>query len=278
MLRRTSVPSIIAAATLATLSLSARAVEPLSVSVADRELTAQLQVPGGYAAELTLRFENVVGLSKDSLDISAETVSLLDTSLLQRLSGIGSIPMGFPMLLAIEVDPASGFSFSGTVDIELYTHDLKFVPGMPLRLYSAAHGGTFHDITVSNEGGSYRSGGTKGNFSDFIIALDLRPPQQAAGDKLQRLRSLLDQYSADLDASIYADLSGRLSEVETAYAANSLVTAVRYTEAFADAVKNYGADIPNVWGAAHDLDNISGELRAAAGTLRFSLTLALNSL
>jgi len=32
--------------------------------------------------------------------------------------------------------------------------------------------------------------------------------------------------------------------------------------------------VPNVWRSARDLDNTAGNLRAAAGTLRFSLALA----
>ena len=34
-----------------------------------------------------------------------------------------------------------------------------------------------------------------------------------------------------------------------------------------------GSDIPEVWRAARDLDNVAGYLRAGADTLRFSLNL-----
>lgn len=255
------------------------AAAPLNVAVDENVLTADLQVPGGYSAKLTVTFENVVGLSADSLNVSAAAINPLDLNLLARLGNVVSgVPAGFPMLVSIEPDPSRGLSFSGVVDIELYTHDLEFVAASPLRLFSAPHGGAFQDITVMHGAGSYRSGGTKGNFSEFIIAIDSRTPLAAAGDKMQRLRSLLDGFATALDADIYNELSGLLSAAESAYASNSLVAAVTYVEAFADAVENHGTAIPNVWSASHSLENIAGKLRAAAGTLRFSLTLATNSL
>ncbi len=255
-----------------------RAEAPLNVSVEGDVLTADLQVAGGYSAKLTVAFEDVVGLSADSLNISAAAVDPTDAALLARLGTAASgIPLGFPMLVQIEPDPARGLSFSGVVNVELYTHDLEFVAASPLRLYSAPLGGAFTDVTTSHGAGSYRSGGTKGNFSEFMIVTETRTPMTASADKLGDLRALLDGYANDLDADIYNDLSGLLAAAETAYAGGALVATVGYVEAFAEAVHDYGSDIPDVWSAAATLDNIAGRLRAAAGTLRFSLTLALNS-
>lgn len=252
---------------------------PLNVSVKGNTLTADLQVAGGYSAKLTVTFENVVGLTPDSLNVSAIAVDPLDLNLLGRLgSAVSAIPTAFPMLVQIEPDPNLGLSFSGTVNVEFYTHDLEFVANSPLRLFSAPLGGVFQDITVMHGSGSYRSGGTKGNFSEFIIAIDTRTPLSAAGDKLQNLRSMLNGYAGRFDAGVHDELSGLLGAAEVAYASNSLVAAVTYIEAFADAVENNSGSIPNVWGASHDLENIAGKLRAAAGTLRFSLTLAINDL
>ncbi len=260
------------------LSQNALAAGPLNVSVDDNVLTADLQVAGGYAAKLTVTFENVVGLSAESLNISATAVNPLDAALLSRLgASVGSIPAAFPMLVQIEPDPARGLSFSGTVTVSLYTHNLEFLAASPLRLYSAPLGGAFTDVTSNHGAGSYRSDGTKGNFSEFIIVAETRTPLQASADKLAQLRTMLDGYSADLDADIYNELSGLLSAAESAFAGNSLVAAVTYAETFADAVEDHGSAIPNVWGAAHSLENIGGRLRAAAATLRFSLTLAMNN-
>lgn len=254
------------------------AAEPLDVTVDDNELVANLQVAGGYSAKLTVTFENVVGLSAESLNISARAVDPLDDALLSRLgSAAAGLPAGFPMLVEIEPDPNRGLSFSGTVNVELYTHDLEFVAASPLRLYSAPHGGAFEDITVFHGSGSYRSGGTKGNFSEFLIVVETRTPLGAAGDKLASLRNLLDGSAASMSAGTYSDLSNLLGAAESAFAANSLVAAVTYVEAFADAVEQQGNSIPNVWSASHNLENIGGKLRAKAATLRFSLTLAINN-
>lgn len=266
--------------TLCALSLAtvSQAAAPLNVTVDDNVLTANLEVAGGFSAKLTVTFEDVVGLSAQSLNISATAVDPSDTALLNRLGlANGAIPAGFPMLVHIEPDPARGLSFAGTVNVELYTYDLEFVAASPLRLYSAPAGGSFTDVTSSHGAGSYRSGGTKGNFSEFIIVAETRTPLQASSDKLIALRNMLSGYSADIDADIYDELSGLLSAAESAFSANSLVAAVTYVETFADTVEGHGGAIPNVWGAAHNLENVSGRLRAAAATLRFSLTLALNN-
>jgi len=257
---------------------AARAEAPLDISVDGNVLTADLQVAGGYSAELTVTFEDVVGLSADSLDISAMAIDPADLSLLSRLGRtVSGVPGNFPMLIRIEPDPKRGLSFSGVVNVELYTHDLEFVAHSPLRLYSGPIGGAFEDITVMHGSGSYRTGGTKGSFSEFVIAIDVRTPLQASGDKLSQLRALLSGYSSDLDTVTYNELSGVLTAAESAFAAGDLVSAVTNVEAFADKVKNGGAAIPSIWGACHDLENIAGRLRAAAGTLRFSLTLAINN-
>lgn len=252
--------------------------EPLSATVNGNVYVAQLQVAGGYSAKLTVSFENVVGLSPESLNVSAVAIDPLDPALLSRLGNVvAGIPTAFPMLVEIEPDPTKGLSFSGVVNVELYTHDLEFVAASPLRLFSAPLGGDFEDITVFHGSGSYRSGGTKGNFSEFIIAIDARSPIASAGDKLTRLRGLLDANANSMDADIYNELSGILTGAESAYASSSLVAAVTYVEAFAEAVESHGTAIPSVWSASHNLENVSGKLRAAAGTLRFSLTLAINN-
>ena len=279
MLRILSIAAVFSLLLTPGLSQPAHAADPLNVSVRGNVLTADLQVPGGYSAKLTITFENVVGLSADSLNVTAAAINPLDLNLLARLGNVvAGIPAGFPMLVSIEPDPNRGLSFSGVVTVELYTHDLEFVAASPLRLFSAPHGGAFEDITVRHSSGSYRSGGTKGNFSEFIIAVDARTPINAAGDKLQRLRSMLDGVATTIDADIYDELSNLLNAAESAYASNALVAAVTYVEAFADVVENHGNAIPNVWSASHSLENIAGKLRAAAGTLRFSLTLAINNL
>ncbi len=260
------------------LAAIAHAAEPLNVSISDNVYSADLEIPGGFSAELTITFENVVGLSAASLNVSAFAINPLDPALLSRLgSSAGGIPAGFPLLLRIEPDPNSGLSFSGVVEVELYTHDLEFAAASPLRMYSSPLGGAFSDVTTAHGAGSYRSKGSKGNFSEFLIVVETRTPLMAAGDKLVALRSLLTSYQAEIDAATYAQLQSLLVGAEDAFASGNLVAAVTYVEQFADTVENAGAAIPNVWAAAHNLPNVAGELRAAALTSRFSLTLALNN-
>lgn len=277
MLRMTRRFLLAASAACILAPLTSFAEQPLNVSVDGNVYTADLSVAGGFSAELTVTFENVVGLTPASLNVSASAVNPLDPALLGRIgSAVSGIPAGFPLKLTIEPDPARGLSFSGVVTVELYTHDLEFVPGSPLRFYSAPLGGAFRDITVDHSAGSYRTAGTKGNFSEFLVVVETRTALQAAADKFGYLRNLLDGHSASLDPAIYADLSGALAAAEGEFAANSLIAAVTYIEDFADSVEAYGGDIPNVWSASHSLENVAGQLRAAAGTLRFSLTLAIN--
>ncbi len=278
MAKRLILRTICVAVLSIAIPLSAQAAEPLNVSISDNVYSADLEIPGGFSAELTITFENVVGLSATSLNVSAFAINPLDPALLSRLgSNVGGIPAGFPLLLRIEPDPNMGLSFSGTVDVELYTHDLEFAVASPLRMYSSPLGGAFADVTTAHGAGSYRSRGTKGNFSEFLIVIETRTPVAAAGDKLGAVRSLLTSYQTEIDAGTYAQLSSLLTGAEDAYAAGNLVAAVTYVEEFAKAVKNAGASIPNVWAAAHNLPNVAGQLRAAAGTARFSLTLALNN-
>lgn len=254
------------------------AAEPVSVTVDDDTLVADLALAGGITAELTIAFEDVVGLTANSFDIDVSLVNPLDYQLLSRLpQSSGGLPTAFPVLLSIEPRPSQGLSFSGIVRVELYTHVLDFDPGAGLRLFSAEAGEPFRDITVSHGGGSYRSGGTKGNFSEFLLAVDTRPPLVAAGDKLDYLRQILDGSAGDLEAEVYQALSDQLATVESAVAATSLVAAVSAVEAFDDQVRAFDDRIPNVWSAGAPLDNVAGRLRAAAGTLRFSLTLAINA-
>ncbi|MGH8223161.1 MAG: DUF6689 family protein [Woeseiaceae bacterium] len=257
---------------------SVQAADPLNVTIEDNVYSADLQVPGGFSAKLTVAFENVVGLRARSLNVTAFAVDPLDPTLLGRLgTAVEGIPAAFPLLVRIEPNPHSGLSFSGIVEIELYTHDLEFGAASPLRLYSSPPGGAFSDVTTAHGAGSYRSKGTKGSFSDFLIVAETRTPLLAASDKLASLDALLSSHASQIDAATYVPLSNLVAAARDAFAAGNLVAAVTYVEEFGDAVKNADEEIPNVWAAARSLTNVAGELRAAAGTTRFSLTLALNN-
>lgn len=234
---------------------------------------------GGTAASLTVRFENVVGLSAANLGLSATTLNPLDPGLLARLGPAASVPAAFPLMIRIEPPPSGGLAFSGVVSIEIYTHALQYSPGTPFRMYAAPAGGTFRDITMSEGGGSYRSGGTRGTFSEFVIVTDLNGLSTVINGKFTALSQLLTEHAAQMSSAVQAELQSLYSVSLAAWQNNALVDAIRHTEAFAAAVEQHsGEGIPNVWRSAGDLTNVAGELRALAATLRYSLTVASNAL
>ena len=242
-------------------------------------LAAKVRLPGGVGAELSVSFEQVVGLSAQNLGLSARLLDAADVALIaNRLpSSLVSVPTGFPVLLTIEPPASGGLSFSGLVTVELYTHALTYLPGCPFRLYAAPLGGAFTDITESNAGGSYRVRGHKGDFSEFLIVADVRAVDAAIAVKFAQLDGELSAQAGVIESTVLSTLAALLDEAETAYAAGQTVQAIAKVEAFASVVQqNSGSGIPDVWRSARDLTNAAGRLRAAASTLRFSLLLKAN--
>lgn len=248
--------------------------------VEGNSLKATIDAGGLVTAELTVRFDNVVGLSAESLGLSAAVISPLDANLSSRLGGSSIAPAkDFPVLLRIEPPASGGLSFSGTVMIELYTHNLQYEANTPLRLFSAPAGGAFVDVTGSLGSGSYRTGARKGTFSEFLIVSDTRSLDTVVNEKFARINTLLDEHGSQIGGALSGDLAGLLAAAQTAYSAQAPVPAIQYIESFAAMVTEHGGNgIPNVWQSSRDLTNVAGELHAAADTLRFSLTLASNSL
>jgi uncharacterized protein DUF6689 len=248
----------------------------VNVVVEGNELRAGISLPGGLAADLTIGFEQVVGLTPENVGLSASLVSPTDPALLTRLTQ-ASIPVGFPVLIRIEPPADGGLSFSGVVSVSLHTHNLLFVPNTPLRLFSSHLGGPFQDITESMGMGSYRARGRTGDFSEFLIVADLRSLNTAIQSKLNRLDQLLDENTASIDGAVLAELTALAADIRAACAAGRTQDAITKTEAFLDMVKrNSGSAIPNVWRSSRDLVNVAGRLRAAGETLRFSLSLKSN--
>lgn len=246
------------------------------------KVEATVSVAGAYEAALTIEFENSVGLSVDNLGLSAELISVTNSSLINRLPepSLMGIAGGFPVMITIDPPADGGFSFQGVAAIELYTHNLSYDPAVPLRLFSAEIGGDFRDITELVASGSYRTRGGKGQFSQFLIALDGRSTDTVIQAKFDRAGDLLGSYQSDMPASLHGTLSGLLNDAESAYDLGNTAQAIDFIDQFRDAVSNAadGGEIPDVWRSARDIDNVDGLLRAAASTLRFSLTLASNQL
>jgi hypothetical protein len=247
------------------------------VAIDGNVATADISI-GGASATLTIRFENVVGLSADNLGLSAKLVDPLAPGFVGRLPSGVSLPGAFPLVVKISPPASGGLSFSGVVAVELYTHDLQYTVGSPLRIFSSPDGGSFTDVTTIVSAGSIRTGSSKPDFSEFIIAADVRPLSAVIQSKYSKLGSLLNQHAATMGSGLYADLSGLYNASQNAYAGGNLAAAIEYLEAFAEkVVAASGNPLPDVWRSSRDVTNVAGSLRSAAATLRYSLTLASNA-
>lgn len=248
----------------------------LNATVNGSEIRAQVALPSGLGADFGVSFEQVSGLTTQSVSLSAQVVNPFDPGLLSRLLD-ATVPLGFPVLIRIEPPAVQGLSFRGVVTISLYTHNLTFLSTLPLRIFSASPGEPFEDITESTGKGSYRARGQKGQFSEFLIALDLRPVGATINAKLDRVDQILSQNGSRINSATLNDLTALAAAIRADSMAGRTRDAIVKSGNFIDLVKqNSGTAIPDVWRASHDVVNAAGLLRAAAETLRFSLNQKLN--
>ncbi len=243
----------------------------VNLVVQGNEVHAGVALPLNITADLSITFEQVEGLSAESIGLSASLVSLTDLQLLSRLQD-ALIPGALPMLIRIHPPEAGGLTFQGVVTIEVHTHLLPFTLNTPLRLFAATEGGRFQDITASVGMGSYRCRGRKGDFSEFLILVDLRRSSRAVTQKLDRLDQILDENEASIAPGAFADLTALAAAIRSRNAAGQTQAAITKTEEFVAYVQAHsGEEIPDVWRSARDVVNVAGRLRAAGETLRFSL-------
>lgn len=265
---------------------AASAQVPVPLTVTGNSARALVDLPGGFGVELTLTFEQVVGLHPRALEVTAALVDPSDPALIGRLpapvppagglpggpTGAVTIPAALPVLLRVSPPSSSALSFEGVASVSLYTHNLQLEPSMPLALYKAHDGGPFSDITVSEGRGSYRAGGSTGDFSEFLIVMDTRPIDIVIGEKFTALQALLDEHSAALPALLADNLAQRLARAQAFYQGGLLLLAMTEVRGFSRTVATQsGADVPNVWRANCGGANVAGLLRSAADTLRFSI-------
>ena len=258
------------------LSLSVRA-EPVEISIQGNKAYAEITLPGDITADITLTFENTVGLTKDSIGISAELVDFNALSFLSRLSDPLSIvpAVAFPMMITVEPLSTSGFAFEGLASVDIHTHNLEYTASTPLRFFKAPLNGEFKDITVTMGAGSYRARGSTGKFSQFIIAADLRPVMTVVDNKFADLQAALVGFSSQIAPGVYTQLSQLVSDIDQSIASVQLNDATKKLNQLKQLISNHrGLDIPDVWRSSRDIDNVAGELLAYANTLRFSLRLA----
>jgi hypothetical protein len=249
----------------------------ITPSISGNELTARIELAGTVAADLSIKFENVVGLNANALALTAALVNPGDLTLLSRLPSGVSIPVGFPVVLKIEPSAASALAFEGVYNLSLYTHNLTLGANSPLRLYRAPGGGSFQDMTGYLQAGSVRAGGSGPGFSEFLIAADTRQVDSVITGKFDALQNFLSASASAIPAAVAADLQQRLNGARAAYNTGALPAAIDGVNGFADEVKKQsGAAIPNVWRANGGPANVAGILRSAADTLKYSLVFKSN--
>lgn len=238
-------------------------------------------LPGGITGDVTVNFESVTGLTPANLGVTTQLVSLLDPLLSGRLPPLTSLLASFPVLVRIEPTLAGNLSFTGVASIQIHTPPL--LPNMQrnMRVAAASQGGPYEDITTSSNPASgirwdtsYRVIGTKGGFSEFLVLIDLTPPAQAVGAKLNRLDQIFAANAGAIPETIRANLAADLAAARAHSLAGDEAAALQDLDLFIDTVEQHsGTEIPDVWSAARDRINVAGLLRAAAETLQFSLRL-----
>lgn len=256
-------------------SLPALPASATTLTIQGNEASAALELPGGFGAELTIRFESAVGLSASSLGVSAATIDPTSPALAARLpspTGL-SIPAELPLLITIAAPPEGGLAFEGIVALELYTRNLTYTAGTPLRLFSSSDGQPFRDITDEISGGSYRVRGSSGQFSDFLIVADARPLSEIVDAKFARLESLLSVHAGAIGPVLSGELNLLLTAAYTSWQLGDPGSAIDELRAFGAAVEAAAEAgvLPGVWHSSRDVVNVAGMLGADARTLRFSL-------
>jgi hypothetical protein len=245
---------------------------PIPLTITGNQATGTVGLPG-INLELTITFENAVGLTSDSIEASASLISPLNFGLLRRLPRLLRLPFALPVLVHVGPTPGSVLTFSGVYTLSFHTHLLSLDPLRPLSLLKSPDGGDFVDITRSEGIGSYRDDGSGGDFSDFLIALDLRTIDAVIVEKFDSLQALLNDSLASIPPEVATELQAELTQARLLYATGATTEASDQVRAFSDFVKAHsGEEIPDVWQAASPtVINVAGRLRSAADTLKFSL-------
>lgn len=242
---------------------------PLDVSISGDTAEVRIGPAVSPLADLQLDFDDASGLSAASLGLDAQLVTVSAPTLLARLpSGLVSVPTELPLMITVEPPALGGLAFERRVHVEVHTHALPYTAGSRLRLFKAPLGGAFRDITNAVEPGSVRTRGTTGGFSQFIVALDLRPTDAVVAQKVQFLRDQAGLLAASEEAPLVAMIDGieDAVAVEDFAAANALVDAMRSRVS-----ARAGTHIPDEWRATRDVANIAGELLSGLDTLAFSI-------
>lgn len=270
-----TVVGLVSALLITCASMTSRAeVLELTIQPQSNKVETSVQLTELIGFDLTIKFENAVGLTAQNFTVNAQLIDLNDVSILNRLpdSLLTGIPSAFPVLISIEPDPTKGFSFSGAYEIELYTKSLHYTAGSPLRMFHSHNNGQFEDITTMTGSGSYRVRTNGGQFSDFIIVTDLRDINTVISTKINRLADYVDAVANLLSAAASQALSDAIADIEAALASGNYQQAQQATNALIQLMRaDDGTLYPDVWRSSGDLENIRGRILSMANTLRYSL-------
>jgi uncharacterized protein DUF6689 len=277
-LKRT--PSLVAAAVCLAASLvtaatlSAQTSIPLTVS--GNQVTGTISLPGDVAADLTITFETTTGLDSTALEASARLIGPEDTDVLSRIPGGLSLPSTFPVLLTIGPSESSTLTFTRKRIVQLYTYNLVLDSSNPLSLFCAHDGGSFEDVTKSEQMGSYRVDGSGGGFSEFVIVRDTRLIDPVIVGKFDAVQTILN--GATLPLLTRLSLQNRLDLARAAYLGGKIPLAITNLNLLAAVVQALSPLVlPDVWRAHDDsVVNVAGNLLSAIDTLKFSLTRKAN--
>src|SRR5262245_2256095 len=246
---------------------------PLPVSVSGNTAQGTFSILG-IGADVTIGFESVVGLTSNNLKVSVCIINPLDPSYTSRLPALVPLNAAFPAVVRVRPPTWSPLAFTGVYSFGFHTHFLSLDPALPLSLLKAYDGGPFLDITKSEGIGSYRDDGSGGDFSEFLIGLDLRPIDGVITGKFTALAQVLDANAASIPDPVEDELRALLAQALASYQSGDIAQAIGQIAAFSDVVIAHSGppEIPNVWQAsAPGVVNVAGRLRSAADTLRFSL-------
>jgi hypothetical protein len=243
---------------------------PVDVSVSGKTATVVVGTPLHPIADLTFAFDDVSGLSAQSLGVSAQLVNITDPGLLARLpdASLTQLDSALPLLVTVEPPGAGGLSFRRSGRFELHTHLLPYTAGSFFRVLKAPLGGQFRDVTEEIAPGSVRARSRYGGFSQFLVIADLRETSTVVAEKIAYLRARADALPAGEQPAFDALLDG----IEAAVASADYADAIAAVDALgARATARAGTHIADQWRATRDVDNHAGELIAGAATLKFSI-------
>lgn len=278
MLLKNSVGFPVVVSLLLSLLLSLVGGSPLSAAIVDsmvrgNELSARVVLPGITDLEIIVSFEQVDGLSLESLGLSAALILPLDPAFQSRLpAGVSALTV-LPVQLSLDPPESGGLSFRGLPTVSIHTDLLSYEPGTSYRLFAAQPGEPFRDVSAWTSSGSYRVGGSEPKFAgEYVLLSDVRLVDEVILDKLIWLEATLAANEGLIGDPVAADLSGQLAAVRQAIEEGSRADAIGQLDAFTATVREQsGCAIPDQWRAERDLVNVAGALRAVAATLRYSL-------